>query len=335
MACETQPTGTLMEPLDFVQRNRLIIVAGKGGVGKTTVATTLATMAARAGLRVLLVDVEGKTGIDRLVTTPTSTDVTNDGPLGYEPRRLVTLDNGGFLDGRLITSDQALLEWLASKGLKRLASRLAANGTVDVIATAAPGIDDLLVLGRVKSIVNEATYDLVVLDTPASGHAVTFLQSAHGLMQATTVGAIREQAQGVIDLLTDHDRCEVILVTVPEETPVNELIETSDALEDLVGVALGPIVVNQVLPQVSGLSGADFKGVDLSASDRREITAALAGRLARVAAQQAQIDRLRDTLALPQLHLPALAQLGLRRTELDTLVQHCENAVRALEKTAS
>jgi anion-transporting ArsA/GET3 family ATPase len=323
-----------MEPLDFVRRNQLIIVAGKGGVGKTTVAATLATMAARAGLRVLIVDVEGKIGIPALFLDESPSGDTASGqllPLTYEPRRLFTSEQpGGFVDGRLITSDRALLEWLEAKGLKRLSSRLAANGTVEVISTAAPGIEDLLVLGRVKAIINEAAYDLVVLDTPASGHAVTFLQSAHGLLDATTVGAIRDQANDVIELLTDHDRCEVILVTVPEETPVNELIETSDALEDRVGVALGPIVVNQVLPDVPPLPSAAGSGASVSAADRRAVAAVLTDRRVRVAAQRSQMSRLTDTLALPQLHLQSLPRLGLRWGDLADLAAQCESEVGSI-----
>ena len=84
-----------------------------------------------------------------------------------------------------------------------------------------PGIKDILVLGKVKSLERSNNADLIILDAPAAGHAVTFLMSAHGLLDAVRVGPIRSQAQDVIELLTDASRCQILLVTLPEETPVN------------------------------------------------------------------------------------------------------------------
>ena len=81
-----------------------------------------------------------------------------------------------------------------------------------------------------------------------------FLLSARGLQDAVKVGPVQKQASDVVELLTDPTRCQVMLVTVPEETPVNELVDTAFAIEDRAGVALGPIVVNGCLPDVDGLS---------------------------------------------------------------------------------
>ncbi len=303
-----------MDLLDLTRRNGLIIVAGKGGVGKTTVSAALATMAARAGRAVLLAGVDTGTGLARLFDRPA------DPPLGYDTVRMLTTADGsvgGSVDARVITSDLALLEWLGAKGLRRLGSRLAASGTLDVIATAAPGIEDILVLGRVKALVNEGRYDLVVLDAPASGHALTFLQSAAGLVDAASVGAIRDQALAVQELLTDHERCEVLSVTLPEETPVSELLATTDVLEDRVGVALGPVVVNQVLAPAPRDDARVLRRVP--APQRAAVAAALARRRRRVELQQAQIRRPRDALALPRIELPALPEVGLGGAEREEL----------------
>src|SRR5690606_22955262 len=223
---------------------RLVIVAGKGGVGKTTVSATLARAAALAGLSTLVVEVEGRSGLASMF---------GQGELGYEE---VVLSPGGGPDGaadvraRTLTADAALLEYLEDHGMSRISRRLVATGALDVVATAAPGIKDILLLGKVKQLERAGVADLIVLDAPAAGHAITFLQSARSLLDTVSVGPINAQARDVLELLEDHRRCQVVLVTIPEETPVNEAIETAFSLEDRVGVGLGPIVVNGVYPPV-------------------------------------------------------------------------------------
>ena len=134
------------------------------------------------------------------------------------------------------------------------AKRLVSTGVLEVVATAIPGIREILVLGKVKQLERSGSSDLIVLDAPAAGHAVTFLTSALGLMDAARGGPLRAQAQDVVEMLRDPARCQVMLVSLPEETPVNELIETAYRFEDLVGVALAPVVVNACYPVLSRLS---------------------------------------------------------------------------------
>ena len=132
--------------------------------------------------------------------------------------------------------------------MRRVAKRLVSTGVLDVVATAIPGIREILVLGKVKQLERSGVWDLIVLDAPAAGHAVTFLTSALGLMDAARGGPLRAQAQDVVEMLRDPARCQVMLVSLPEETPVNELVETAYRFEDLVGVALAPVVVNACYP---------------------------------------------------------------------------------------
>ena len=137
--------------------------------------------------------------------------------------------------------------------MRRLSNRLVRGGALDVVATAAPGIEDILVLGKVKQLERAGGVDLILLDAPAAGHAITFLESARGLLDAVTVGPIHTQARDVLEMLTDAERCSVVLVTLPEETPVNELVDTAYSLEDRVGVALGPVIVNGLYPERAGM----------------------------------------------------------------------------------
>jgi anion-transporting ArsA/GET3 family ATPase len=306
-----------VRPSAFCAQTRLLIVAGKGGVGKTTVTAAVARMAARAGLTTLIVEVEGKSGI--------ATMFGRRGPLGYEQ---TVLAKGGGPDGaadvlaRTITPDDALVEYLEDHGMKRLSKRLASTGAIDVVSTAAPGIKDILVLGKVKALERSDEIDLIVLDAPAAGHAVTFLTSAQGLLDAVSMGPIRAQAQDVVALLSDASRSQVLLVTLPEETPVNEVVETAFALEDRVGVSLAPVVVNGLYPVLdlpaSAAAAAEAAGVVLSSARLAALDAAAAFRRARQELQAEQVDRLRAALPLPQLHLPFVFsdEIGLREVDL-------------------
>src|SRR5690349_3080197 len=165
-AMRTPVASVTMDLERFCAASRVVIVAGKGGVGKTTVTATLATAAARAGMSVLIVEVEGKSGLPTAFARPA---------LGYEEQELAPK-----IRGRTLTPDAALRDWLEHNGLKRISKRLVQTGALDVIATAVPGMKDILVLGKVKSLEQERSADLIVVDAPAAGHAITFLTSAHG-----------------------------------------------------------------------------------------------------------------------------------------------------------
>jgi len=306
-----------LDPARFCSQSRLVIVAGKGGVGKTTVTAALAVMAAEAGLRTLIVEVEGKTGLGAAF---------GQAELGYDETEVAER-----VRARTITSDQALLEYLEDHGMRRLSKRLSSSGVLDVVATAAPGIKDILVLGKVKQLERSGQADLIVLDAPAAGHAVTFLTSARGLLDAVRVGPVRAQAEEVLELLTDPDRCQVLLVTLPEETPVNEAVETAARLRERVGVRLGAIVVNGLYPTVNGLLPSAAQLAELPEGDAAALSAAAEFRRSRQDLQQEQLARLNENLDLPQLHLPYLFQPELGRPEIDSLAAALSKAVGALE----
>lgn len=319
-----------MDPAAFCSQTRLLIVAGKGGVGKTTVTAALARMAARYGLTTLIVEVEGKSGIGSAFGWTS--------PLTYDE---VVLSPGGGSDGgaevraRMITPDDALVEYLRGHGLRRLSKRLVNSGAIDIVATAAPGIKDILVLGKVKQLERAPEIDLIVLDAPAAGHAVTFLTSASGLLDAVTVGPIRAQAQEVIELLSDGQRCQVLLVTLAEETPVNEVVETAFALEDRVGVSLAPVVVNGVYDHLDGLEidpevAAAQAGVELVAGQAQALARAASFRRHRQALHEEQVQRLRDALPLSQLRVPFVFGHDIGPEQLDDLATALARSILTL-----
>lgn len=314
-------TGRLDE---FFASSKLFIVAGKGGVGKTTVAASLARLATTRGLRTLLIDVERKNGIAAAFGVP---------PLSYEEHILVDADpttGTAQLLGRTVTPDDALVEWLGDHGLRRLGDRMVATGLVDIIATATPGIRDLLVLGKVKQLVIEGSYDIVVLDTPASGHAISFLRSPLGLVEAVRSGPIRRQADEVLTLLHDPKRTHVVLVTLAEETPINELVETAYQLEETVGVALGPIVVNALVDPVPVL--ATTTAAKLSGEELRAVEGALDFERARYLSQTTQRERLAAVLPLPQLRLAEQTGVRVDRDDIFHLAETLGAEIAAIER---
>lgn len=319
-----------MNPTEYFASSRLLIVAGKGGVGKTVVTAALARAAALSGRSALIVEVEGKSGLPRMFGHP---------QLGYDE---LVLHKGGGSEGaaeilaRTVTPDAALIDYLELHGLSRISKRLVSSGALDIVATAAPGIRDILVLGKVKQLQRAGGVDAIILDAPAAGHAITFLRSAKGLLDAVKVGPINTQAREVLELLEDHERCQVLLVTLPEETPVNELTETAFSLEDQVGVGLGPVVVNGLYEDYPGLGeraedAAGAAGVSLLEGEAAGLDAAAEFRRHRIALQTEQVDRLSDQLPLPQIRLPFLFESEIGPAEVDALARAVLAGVEGLD----
>ena len=261
-----------MDPRRFLSASRVFIVAGKGGVGKSTVAAALVTAARRVGMTALLVETDGK-------------------PLLVDP----TSDEG--LSARTITPADALAEYLDGSGLGRISRRLVTSGIVDVVASASPGIDHLLVLGKVKQLERSGAADVIVVDGPAAGHALTMLRTPRALGESVVVGPIRQQAHDVLEMLNDETRCQVVIVTLPEPTPVNESVETAFSLEEDIGVKLAPVVVNRL---------DDHEPIEVPPALDAGLPEVRAARFRneRIAGQRRAVAELDRRLPLPRLTLP-------------------------------
>ncbi len=324
-------------------------MAGKGGVGKSTVGATIGVAAANSGYDVLVVELEGYSSLGALLSTDS---------LGYEETVVTSpaLTGNGRLRARQIVADSALNEYLDASIVGPVARALGSTGAVEIVATAAPGIRDLLALGKIRQIEQAATADLVIVDAPASGHALTFLAAPAAIASSTSSGPLREQADLAIEMMADDKRCQVLLVTVPEETPISETVETAFSLEDTVDMKLGPIVVNGLWPEIPGLAEALDQATDASTQSsvgeeqtskkqaRKRQTAqaaakqhqleAAAFRLQRQASQERQVRRLEVELPLPQIQLPFLFTTELSAEHLAELADHFTAAVSELSDQA-
>jgi hypothetical protein len=308
----------------FFTEPRLHIVAGKGGVGKTTLTAALALAAACSGLDVLVLEVGGRNELAALV---------GHGPLAFEESTLRPADPGagrGAIRARALSADDALVDYLEAHGMRRLARTMVDTGVVEVFARGAPGMKDILVLGKVKQLERAGAADVLLVDAPASGHAITFLRAPRGLLDAVRLGPINAQARDVLELLTDGQRCEVLLATLPEETPVNELVETAYSLEEDVGVKLGPVLLNGLYPEIA-LPGPDEAEILVAGlTEGPDLLAAAQFRRRRAALQAEQTDRLASALPLQQLVTSFRFTPSLTAGDLHALAAELRAGIAAL-----
>ncbi len=219
--------------------HRVIIVTGKGGTGKTTVAALLAEAGRRAGLRVLLAE----TAQIEAVASFFESDPT---PVGYAGRELRP-----GLQAMRIEPRAALAEYLGLQtGLRALADRVLATETFQQLLEAAPGWRELIILGKVwhleqmRDESDRPLYDLIVVDAPATGHGMTFLDVPRVVQQAVRAGPLTRHASWVEALVHDRERTLLLPVALPEELPVRETAELIERARGDVDIGVDRIVVN-------------------------------------------------------------------------------------------
>jgi anion-transporting ArsA/GET3 family ATPase len=219
---------------------RLLFVTGKGGVGKTTIAAGLALLASQRGQRVLACEVDAKGNLaGAFEAGPTSFHASE-----VQPR----------LYAMSMDTEESLKEYLSLQLKLPFLARLGPLArTFDFLATAAPGVREILTVGKVAWEARERHYDLVVVDAPATGHIVGQLRAPQAIRELVSVGLIRDQTGWMIDLLADPATTGVVIVAAPEEMPVTESLELLERLTE-VDVDVAAVVVNRVLPELFGRS---------------------------------------------------------------------------------
>ncbi len=216
---------------------KLLFVTGKGGVGKTSVASALGMLAARRGLRTLVCEVDPKGDLSDFLGT---------GALRFAPTEV--REN---LHAMSMDTEESLREYLRLQLKVPLLAKLGPLArTFDFIANAAPGVKEILTVGKLTWEVRERHYDLVVVDASATGHVVGQLASPVAINELVKVGLVRNQTDWMIDILTDPATTGVVVVTVPEEMPVVETLELIDRLGNETQIDVASVVVNRVLPEL-------------------------------------------------------------------------------------
>lgn len=226
--------------------HRLIIVSGKGGVGKTTISATLGLLSARQGLKTLLCEIEQGRRLAKLFDIPENA--------GKTPIPLKT-DNLHYL---FIDPESALEEYMAIYvRFKALYSPIINSPLMNYFLKAAPGFKELLTIGKIwweEQLIERRQkrhkWDLLIVDAPATGHGISFMGVSQATMNMVRVGPIKAQAQRMVEALQDPRRTCLVIVTIPEEMPAKETKMLADRSRTGLGINLGPIIVNAVPQEV-------------------------------------------------------------------------------------
>jgi len=223
---------------DLLDR-RLLFVTGKGGVGKTTIAASLALLAAQRGKRTLVGEVDAKGNL---------ADFYETGPTRFKEREV-----SPGLWAMSMNTEESLKEYLSLQLRLPLVAKIGPLArTFDFVANAAPGVKEILTVGKFLWEVRERSYDLVVVDAVATGHITGQLAAPSAIQELVQVGMVRDQTGWMLDILGDPAQTGVVIVSAPEEMPVNETLELVDSLQAETVVDLAAVVANRVLPELFG-----------------------------------------------------------------------------------
>ncbi len=279
---------------------RLVFVTGKGGVGKSTVAIALGIAAARRGLRTIVAELSGQARAAETFGAPSAS--------GDE----VALDGDG-LHAISVDMERAMEEYLHERA-GRVGDLLAAARAFHTFASATPGMRELLTIGKVwelaqdrRRVAGTEPYDLVIVDAPATGHALGALRAPRTFAEIARVGPIAHQGGAIDATLRDPAQTAVMAVALAEEMPVTETLALRRRLRDALGLELAAVVANACLPQRVGPRQAGTLAGALERAGSPVARAALRSALSehvRAGAQREQVARLAAGLAAPPLELP-------------------------------
>jgi anion-transporting ArsA/GET3 family ATPase len=284
---------------------RLLVVTGKGGAGKTTLAVALGLAAARHGKRVVLCEVAGRERTFELAPELTTVSV--------DP-------------------DEAKREWLRYQLKSRtLAGVLGGSSMFQYLTAAAPGLTELVTIGKVWDLAQlepragGPAFDLAIVDAPATGHGLAMLRAPSTYASIARVGPVGRHAERIDAFLRDRRQTGVLAVALPEEMPVNETVEFERALDRELGMAIDAILVNAVHP--ARFRPPEVDRLRNATSDTRVTQAALTAALSehtRARAEHGQVRRLRRAATAPVTTLPRIFEPELGRQEIDRLSAELE-----------
>ena len=285
----------------------MVIVTGKGGVGKTTVSVALGMRAAAEGKRTIVCEVAAQENASRMFEHTT---------VGFHE---VELEEN--LWAISIDPDESMREYvLLQLKVRAMRDMLFRSRIFNYLAAATPGLKELVTIGKIwelaqldRKVKSGRKYDTVIVDAPATGHGVGFLQTPRTFANIARVGPIHSQAQTLDNFITDHENTGVAIVALPEEMPVNESAALEHDLVEEVGVAVDRVYLNGLYPERFSKEEAESLRALAAGEDGAPKAAARAAlsEFGRARSQRAQLARLRRRAQAPVKTLPFLFEPDL------------------------
>lgn len=324
---------------------RLLVVTGKGGVGKTTVATALGVVAARRGLRVIVAEVGRASDVPAALREHPTAENVGDAPSrndGFSERMLLN-ELPGSLWHASISPEAALREYLRDQlPLGPLAELLRSDRLFAGLTAATPGLRELLAMGKLWELAQPtrrtpgaAPYDLCIVDAPASGHAITLLRSPGQFAATAKVGPVARQGTTIAATIADPATTAAVIVSAPAQLAVTEALGLAPQLRDAGRLVTGLGIVNGVTPprfsdddrdRLAAFAAVGTDSLAAPAADAVAIALAEADRAATDAAHAARFDRSMDA---PVAVLPRVPGRGVGRAGIDALADALERALAA------
>jgi anion-transporting ArsA/GET3 family ATPase len=303
--------------LDLLDK-RLIFVTGKGGVGKSTIAVSLGLAAAQRGKRTIVCEIASQEQTSRFFKRA---------EVGFHE---VELESN--LWSISIDPDESMREYVLLQLKVRAMRDLLFRSRVFTYLTAAtPGLKELVTIGKIWELSNRKVkkgreYDLVIVDAPATGQGIGFLQTPRTFANIARVGPIHSQAEELDRFITDQDATGTAIVSLPEEMPVNESANLEQQLREEIGVSVDRIYMNGLYPE--RFSAEEAEKIDSATQDVdgavRGALRAAASEQRRAASQRAQLARLEERVSAPVKPLPFIFEPELGVEEARQLAAELE-----------
>ncbi len=299
---------------------RFIIVAGKGGVGKSTMCAALGLAAARAGRRTIIAELNTKEKAPHFFAKPDS---------GYAAQEIH--DNLFSIN---IQPEPALHEYgLMKLKFERIFKLVFNNDTMRRMLRMIPGLNELILLGKAFNLERERSrrgkpsWDLIIVDAPATGHGVSLLRLPQVILQVASTGPMADEVRQMQALLTDAKRTMINLVSLPEEMPVKETIMLAEQVETILRIPPGYLFINGVWPQVASHRDREIMRTmyDAARPDDRRVLRALRtveSMSRRRDMQDGYLRDLRQQVPLPAVEVPFLFSREFAFDAIDTLSRH-------------
>jgi anion-transporting ArsA/GET3 family ATPase len=295
---------------------RLVVVTGKGGVGKSTVSFALGLAAAARGRRTIVCEVASQENASR---------VFNRAQVGFNE-----VEMAENLWAISIDPDESMREYvLLQLRVKAMRDVLFRSKIFNYLTAATPGLKELVTIGKIwelaqgddRKVKKGRGYDTVIVDAPATGHGIGFLQTPRTFAGIARVGPIHSQAEALDAFITDHSQTGVAIVSLPEEMPVNESASLEQTLRDEIGVSVDQVYMNGLYPERfdDGEAKTLEKALDRSDGAARAAIRAALSEHRRAGSQRQQLKRLRKRVSAPIKTLPFVFKPQLEVPDIERL----------------